>query len=138
MLAAPPPWAKPILIVDDERSIRGVLADILADEAYQVVAVRNGREALDYLHHSAALPGLILLDMLMPGGSGVEFLSCQQQEPALATIPVVAMSSCLHLAQQTHVLGVAEYLVKPFQLADLLSTITRVLWQPQWLAREHA
>ncbi len=115
-----------IMIVDDESGIRGVLAEILEDEGYQVVAVRNGREALTYLHQHAELPCLILLDMLMPELSGVQFLTCLHDEPALAKIPVVAMSGNLHLAQQSPILGAADYLLKPFDLPELLSTITRV------------
>ena len=132
-----PQWAKPILIVDDEAGTRGSLAEILEREAFHVIAVCNGREALRYLRQCAELPVLILLDMLVPEVSGVEFLSRQRHEPALAMIPVVAMSDCLYLAQQTHVLGAADYLVKPFDAAELLSTITRILWRRQGPAPEH-
>ena len=117
---------KTIMIVDDESSIRSALTDILEDEGYQVVVVRNGLEAITYLHNNSKLPCLILLDLIMPEVSGVEFLTRQQSEPMLASIPVIAMSSNMYLAQQTPILGVADYLLKPFDLGELLSTVTRL------------
>ena len=117
---------KTIMIVDDESSVRNALAEILEDEGYQAVVVRNGREALSYLHECSELPCLILLDMLMPELSGVEFLSRLHEEPALAEIPVVTMSGSFYLAQETHVLGATDYLLKPFDITELLTTVTRV------------
>ena len=117
---------KTVMIVDDESGIRGALAGILEDEGYEVVVVRNGLEAINHLHQSDKLPCLILLDMIMPEVSGVEFLSQQHSEPALAGIPVVVMSGNLYLAQQTHILGVTDYLLKPFDVDELLSTVTRI------------
>ncbi len=115
-----------IMVVDDESSIRSAIADILEDEGYEVVVVRNGMEAINYLHANSPLPCLILLDLIMPEVSGVEFLNRQHNEPALAEIPVIAMSGDFYLAQQTPVLGVADYLVKPFDVDELLTTVTRV------------
>lgn len=117
--------AKTILIVDDERGIRGALADILEDEGYGVAVVRSGREALDYLHQTTEQPCLILLDLIMPEMSGVEFRIHQQEEAVLAEIPVIVMSANLHLAQATHILGVDEYLQKPFDVDILMSAVIR-------------
>ncbi|HSH82334.1 MAG TPA: response regulator [Herpetosiphonaceae bacterium] len=115
-----------IMVVDDESSIRSAIADILEDEGYEVVVVRNGKEAMNYLHANSPLPCLILLDLIMPEVSGVEFLNRQHSEPMLAEIPVIAMSGDFYLAQQTPVLGVADYLLKPFDVDELLTTVTRV------------
>ncbi len=119
------PHSKTILIVDDERTIRSALADVLEDEGYGVAVVRNGQEAIAYLQEAPQPPCLILLDMIMPKMTGLQFRRHQQAHPALADIPVVAMSADLHLAQAAQVLGVTDYLQKPFDLATLLSAVVR-------------
>jgi CheY-like chemotaxis protein len=116
---------KTILVVDDEVRVRGVLEQLLEDEGYQVAAVRNGKEAIEYLEQNTTAPCLILLDMMMPEMTGVEFLTHQQSNATLATIPVVAMSASLYLAQNADVFGVTEYIHKPFDFPELLSIVTR-------------
>ncbi|HSH78317.1 MAG TPA: response regulator [Herpetosiphonaceae bacterium] len=90
---------KTILVVDDEARVRNALAQLLEDEGYQVAVVRNGKEAVEYLEQHTNPPCLILLDMMMPEMTGVQFRTHQQSTPALASIPVVAMSANLYLAQ---------------------------------------
>jgi CheY-like chemotaxis protein len=119
------PPGKTILIVDDESSIRSVLAELLEEEGYHVAVVRTGQEAIDYLNSGETQPCLILLDMLMPEMTGLEFRRLQQEQPQLAEIPVIAMSANLHVAQAAQVLGVNDYLQKPFDLQTLLSTVVR-------------
>jgi CheY-like chemotaxis protein len=63
--------------------------------------------------------------MLMPEMTGLEFRRLQQEQPQLAEIPVIAMSANLHVAQAAQVLGVNDYLQKPFDLQTLLSTVVR-------------
>ncbi len=116
---------KTILVVDDEARVRSALTQLLEDEGYQVAVVRNGKEAIDYLEQSTTAPCLILLDMMMPEMSGVQFRTHQQSNPVLANIPVVVMSASLYLAQSADVLGVAEYIHKPFDIDALLSIVTR-------------
>jgi len=114
-----------ILVVDDEARVRNALAQLLEDEGYQVAVVRNGKEAIEYLEQNATPPCVILLDMMMPEMSGVQFRTHQQSHAALASIPVVAMSASLYLAQSVDVLGVTDYVHKPFDIPELLSIITR-------------
>ncbi len=116
---------KTILVVDDEARVRNALAQLLEDEGYQVAVVRNGKEAVEYLEQHTNPPCLILLDMMMPEMTGVQFRTHQQSTPALASIPVVAMSANLYLAQAAEVLGVTEYVQKPFDIPELLSIVTR-------------
>ncbi len=116
---------KTILVVDDEVRVRGVLEQLLEDEGYQVAVVRNGKEAIEYLEQNTTAPCLILLDMMMPEMTGVEFLTHQQSNATLANIPVVAMSASLYLAQNTDVFGVTEYIHKPLDFPELLSIVTR-------------
>jgi len=83
---------KTVLVVDDEPDIRDSLRDALEDEGYEVAVARNGREALE------ALPALprpvgIILDIIMPVMSGVEFYTAMQADPRFAGTPVLVSTS---------------------------------------------
>src|SRR5262245_57222498 len=82
-----------ILVVDDQPEIRSMFTALFEDEGYTVVCAANGREALDYLHQTTDLPGVILLDLAMPVMTGWEFVQEQQCDPALAPIPVILITA---------------------------------------------
>jgi CheY-like chemotaxis protein len=109
-----------VLVVDDESDIREAIAELLCDEGYEVEEAGNGEEALVKAreHH----PGLVLLDLMMPGMSGWEFRSRQRSDPELAAIPVVVLTA---VGRTAGVEGVTAYLSKPFELGDLLTMIRR-------------
>lgn len=83
---------KTILIVDDEPDLRDALAQILRDEGYHTETAATGLEALDKLRWGLR-PMVVLLDMQMRVMTGWDFRKEQQREPALAAIPVVAMTA---------------------------------------------
>ena len=113
-----------ILIVEDDLDIRDVLTQVLEFEGYQVSAVGNGREALDYLKNSPR-PGLILLDLMMPVMDGWQFRAQQQQDPELNSIPVVILSADGNVYQKAATIRAAGYLKKPVELETLLETVGR-------------
>src|SRR5262245_26845005 len=91
-MAAEPPPAKAVLVVEDSIDTRDSLAFLLRSVGgYQVSTAANGQEALDRLR-AGPRPGLILLDLLMPTMDGWEFCHRLRQDPALASIPVVVVS----------------------------------------------
>jgi DNA-binding response OmpR family regulator len=112
-----------ILVVDDDDAIRALLIDVLLDEGYQVVAAANGREALTYLRKSMPLPNLIILDLMMPLMSGRQFLQAQKQEPAIAVVPIIAISAVKDQIDEVVPLGISSYLLKPFDIDTMLSTV---------------
>lgn len=81
-----------ILIVDDDAGSRHALADLLRDEGFSVAAVQDGTDALAYLRTSPP-PGLIILDLMMPGMDGWDLRHEQKRDPKLAAIPVIAVSA---------------------------------------------
>jgi two-component system, chemotaxis family, chemotaxis protein CheY len=112
-----------ILIVDDQSDFRVMLATFLEDAGYTVAGAANGREALSYLYCCAELPGLILLDVAMPLMTGWDFLSIQQGNAAIASIPVVMLSARGNSRHDGLDCRPAAYLQKPIDLNNLLGAI---------------
>jgi CheY-like chemotaxis protein len=114
-----------ILLVDDDLSIRTALAEILEDEGYHVVGAANGQEALRYLQQQKDAPCLILLDLMMPIMNGWDFRREQQQDPQLASIPVVVISADNSVPQKAASLAATGYLQKPIDLERLIATVSQ-------------
>ena len=95
---------------------------ILAGEGYRVAAASNGADALERLRGKDR-PSLILLDMNMPVMDGPSFCARRRQNQALASIPVVIVSSSDDVAQKAQEMGAARYLQKPVDTIELLDTV---------------
>jgi CheY-like chemotaxis protein len=108
----------PILVVEDDASTRAALCDILKLEGYKVAGVRDGIEALDYVHHNA-LPCLIILDLMMPRMDGWRFRAEQKKDPALAKCPVVVVSASI----RERFIDADYVMQKPVDLDGLLSAV---------------
>jgi CheY-like chemotaxis protein len=109
-----------VLVVDDDDDVRSVLVDVLSTEGYEVIAARNGREALRVA--ASARPALIILDLMMPVMSGWEFLVHQRADPRLAEIPVLAMS-----ASHAITLEVGRFMAKPMELNALFAAVRELV-----------
>jgi CheY-like chemotaxis protein len=114
---------KKVLVVDDDRDIRDVVADALEAEGYRVVTATDGRDAIHLLRGAGDMPSLILLDLMMPGMDGAQFRAEQQRDPVLEAIPVVVLSADAGLGAKAKSLGVAGHLKKPVTLEMLLETV---------------
>jgi CheY-like chemotaxis protein len=112
-----------ILVVDDQSAIRDMFRELLEDEGYAVACAANGKNALDYLHQTEELPGLILLDLAMPVMTGYEFLREQRQDATLAAIPVILMTARGHFDQEEVDVHATDYIHKPTDLDTLLEAI---------------
>jgi CheY-like chemotaxis protein len=111
-----------ILVVDDFRDMREMLAEVLRAASYTVETAADGAEALDKLRDFA--PDLVLLDLFMPHTDGWAFLEAQQADPRLAAIPVVVMSASHDAATSVaRRYRVWSYLTKPFGLRRLFRAI---------------
>jgi CheY-like chemotaxis protein len=117
-LVAASPCSKTILVVDDETDILAAIADVLTHEGYTVATATNGRDGLDRLAEIGR-PCLVLLDIMMPWMRGYEVLARLRADPLGQTIPVAVMTA----TRQPQPEGTTGLLLKPFQLADLLSIV---------------
>lgn len=116
---------KPIWIVDDDQSIRFVLEKALAREGLEVRSFTNTRDVLAALAHEA--PQVLVSDIRMPGGSGIDLLSqIKQSHPSLPVIIMTAYSD-LDSAVSAFQGGAFEYLPKPFDVPKAVELIRRAL-----------
>ncbi|HET6283398.1 MAG TPA: hybrid sensor histidine kinase/response regulator [Polyangia bacterium] len=113
-----------ILVVEDDTDIRATLQAILATEGYTVETCGNGQQALSQLSTST-IPDLIILDLRMPIMDGWQFRVQQKNDPALAQIPVIAISA--DASAQAAAVDAAAYLKKPFDYTSLMNAVDRVL-----------
>src|SRR5687768_17523289 len=117
-----------ILVVEDDEPILSALTATLTDSGYAVDGVRDGRSALDRLR--AAPFDLVVLDLRMPVIDGWEFRTIQRADPALASVPVLAISA--DGSAKASAIDAAHFIKKPFRLSDLLDAVERIL-----AARDH-
>ena len=116
-----------ILVVDDEPMLRETLGHLLADEGYVVDVAVDGADALDRVH--AAKPDAILLDLMMPGMNGRQFLQALRDDPAYRTIPVLIMTAVHGLEINLASIGASEVVEKPFQADDLLNKVALAVYR---------
>lgn len=109
-----------ILVIDDDQAIRDAVSYALRGAGYAVETAASGEEALEKLEHMKNEPCLVLLDLMMPGMDGVEFLKVLDEAHRLATLPVVVVSGHPHDAAG---IGARKLIRKPVSLDVLLSVV---------------
>lgn len=114
-----------LLIVDDQAGVRRFLYEAFSEEGYNVEMASSGIEAVNKA--SAKTPSLILLDVKMPGMSGLETL--EELREIAPDIPVVMMSAYgeLDIIAEAKKKGVKCYIKKPFDLDDVRNLVTGLL-----------
>jgi len=112
------------MIVDDDDDLREILADIMSSQGYEVAAFADARKALAALEGGLS-PFLILLDLMMPGMSGLEFRAAQLDDPRLAEIPVAVVTAAASLTDGDRTMSNVETLRKPFALDAALTLVGR-------------
>jgi DNA-binding response OmpR family regulator len=118
-----------ILIAEDERDIRDLIAFTLRFANYEVVVASNGEEAVSLAKQE--VPDLILMDVRMPRLTGYEACMAIKSEPNLKDIPVIFLSA---KGQESEIqaglqAGAVEYLLKPFAPDQLTVRIQAILAQ---------
>jgi signal transduction histidine kinase/CheY-like chemotaxis protein len=130
--AAPvPPRSASILLVEDNEDNLFTLKQILNGLDVELASASSGREAIDYCRRRR--PDLIIMDMQMPGMSGLQATGAIRALPGGATIPIVALTAQAMKGDRERILaaGCDEYLAKPIQPRTLLAVVERLLGADQ-------
>lgn len=118
---------KKILVVDDSQSIRVQVAAALEPADFQVIGAPDAASALQWLQDLEAVD-LLLLDVNLPGMSGMELLERVMADPGTRRIPVLMLTTAAdrELLERARKVGAKGWLVKPFKGELLLSTAKRL------------
>jgi two-component system OmpR family response regulator len=116
-----------ILVVDDEPHIRRVLDAMLSNEGFDVVLASDGSEGLQAI--SSGNVDLVILDLLMPGATGLEVLAKIRTDPDNADTPVIILTAKGQDADREAAFagGADDFLTKPFSPRKLVARIREIL-----------
>ncbi len=120
-----------VLVVEDERDIAALVAYHLTKEGYQVRTAAGGSEALEAV--SEERPDLVILDVMLPGFSGLEVLQEIRRRPELEDLPVVMLTARREEIDRItgFELGADDYVTKPFSPQELVLRVGAVLRRAQ-------
>jgi DNA-binding response OmpR family regulator len=124
-----PPHTKEgrVLVVDDEPMVRETLGQVLTEEGYIVDLAIDGESALERVN--TAQPDAILLDLMMPGMNGRQFLQLLRELPAFKNVPVVIMTAVHGLNVNLQTLGASDLVEKPFNVDELLNKVALAVYR---------
>jgi len=116
-----------ILVVDDEEDIQELVRYNLERNGYEVNCVSSGEEALDGIR--SWRPGLVLLDLMLPGIDGFEVCKMFKSDPKMQLVPIIMLTA---KGEEADIvtgleLGAEDYIVKPFSPQVLLARVRTVL-----------
>ncbi|KQT35638.1 hypothetical protein ASG22_01030 [Chryseobacterium sp. Leaf405] len=109
-----------LFIVEDNEDIRYILKCYLEDEGFNISVFENVKTFRAMLHSN--LPNIILLDVMLPDGNGLDLCNELKADSQLSNIPIIIMSAHLQL-DKSHPIAANGFVKKPFDLEELSLTI---------------
>ncbi|XEQ94072.1 Regulatory protein AtoC [Sporomusa carbonis] len=114
-----------VLVVDDEESVRKLLAAVLKREGYQVVCADSGEEAL--VQFRAVQPELILMDIRMPNIDGITAFKEMRKIRQNVTVILMTAYAAVETAVEAIKLGAFDYVIKPFDIEEVKLLVNRAI-----------
>jgi two-component system, OmpR family, response regulator len=115
--------SKHVVLVEDETNIAEAIRFLLGREGWRVETLANGGNAAEVIR--AAMPDLVMLDVMLPGKTGFEILSELRSDAALADLPILMLTARgqnrdREMAEQA---GVSRFMTKPFSNDEILAAV---------------
>jgi CheY-like chemotaxis protein len=113
-----------VLICEDEAPLRELIR-ISLGSGYRFLETENGTEALELVRRQH--PDIVVLDVMLPGMSGLDVLRAIRDDPSLTATQVIAVSAWIHLEGETLAAGAGSFLAKPFDPDVLRARVEELL-----------
>lgn len=117
--------SKAVLIVEDDNDLLDAMELLLSGSGYRVMTAHEGREALERV--AREMPGVILLDMRMPGMNGWDFAREYRRLYGRSAAPIVMVTAAEDVEKRAEEIEADDYLGKPFDIADVLKTVQKYM-----------
>src|ERR687889_1402409 len=121
--------SRPVLIVEDDADIAESLRYNLEREGLTARVAETGEKGLAAALDAKNLPALVILDLMLPGMSGVELCRRLRREPATRRVPIIMLTA--RASESDRVtgldLGADDYITKPFSVRELLARVRAVM-----------
>ena len=120
-----------ILVVEDDRDIADLVAHHLSRAGLQTDIVSRGSDVLDHVRRTP--PALVILDLMLPGLSGLEICRLMRADPHLASTPIIMLTARADEGDRVKglELGADDYVTKPFSPKELVARVNAVLRRTQ-------
>ncbi len=114
-----------IMIVDDQKGIRRLLTEVFLEYGYEIESCSSGNKALEIIPEFN--PDLIIMDVKMPGMNGIDVLKKLRETDRERKVIMMTAYGDQHYVNQAEALGVARFIIKPFDLNDLKTQVSEIL-----------
>ncbi len=114
-----------LLIVDDQKGIRRLLTEVFSEYGYEIESCGNGLKALEIIPQFK--PDLIIMDVKMPGMNGIDVLKKLRETDKGSKVIMMTAYGDQHYVNQAEALGVARFIIKPFDLIELKAQVGEIL-----------
>jgi DNA-binding response OmpR family regulator len=116
-----------VLVLEDEPNISEAIRFILRRDGWNVLSRADGADALNLIEAEA--PALLILDVMLPGQSGLDILQTIRAHPELADLPVIVLTAKGQAADRDRAMrsGASLYMAKPFANSELLAAVRQLV-----------
>jgi len=114
-----------VLVIDDEQGIRDLFIQALEEDDYEVLTVDNGEQGLDII--KSEKPNVVFLDLKLPGIDGLEVLKRISDLEIKPIVIMITGHGTIAKAAKTMDLGAYDYIVKPFDIDDIIKLMKQAL-----------
>lgn len=119
--------ARHVLLIEDEPNITEAIRFILNRDGWRVSTLADGAQAVAQVRNLR--PDLVILDLMLPGASGLEILRALRADPATATLPVLMLTAKGQARDREAAerAGVSRFMAKPFANAEILAVARQLV-----------
>ena len=121
------PARRKILVIDDDKDLREVMAELLEKAGYLAISAANGADGVRI--NERENPDIIVLDLCMPGMDGIETLRRIREQDREVGVIILTANGSSETVREAVGLSASEYLSKPFENRELIGLIGDLLWR---------